>query len=330
MIRNSRLLLLGLLLVAPLAQALTPTRVATGSVHQPLFGIAFDGAEGLAVGDGGRVLASHDAGRTWQVGKPAADVGLLGVAVRGTHRIAVGQAGTVLVGTADGGWKRVPVDTGERLLGIDMNASGLAVVVGAFGTILKSTDFGETWRKVGPDWAPVFAAYVDTLGPGFAPHLYGVSIGARGQIRIVGELSTILVADAATADTPAGWQVVQHGGLHEAQADPSLFAIRLREDGVGYAVGQSGRAFVTRDGAKTWAPLELGTGAILLAVEMLGPQRVVIAGIRSLLLSEDDGRTWKPVETPDIANDWYAGAAKPGDDAVCLVGAGGKILRVAD
>ena len=327
-----RLLSLGLgLLSAAAFAASAPTRLAVGSVHLPLYDIAFDGAHGLAVGAGGQVLVTTDAGQHWRADKPASTSSLLGVAVRGAHSLAIGQSGLVMVRHGDGDWRTIKVDTTERLMGVDMNSKGLAVIVGSFGTILESADFGETWIKTAADWPSIFAANVETLGPAFAPHLYGVSVSEAGEIRVVGELSLILGSTGLGSGSVKDWRVIKRGEIVNGEADPSLFAIHIREDGVGYAVGQAGRAFRSADGGNTWAPLDIGTDAILLAAETAGPKRVLLTGIREMQISDDDGQHWQRVDAPDVVNDWYVAAAKPDEtSAVFVVGSSGKILKIPD
>ncbi|GAC1623450.1 MAG: hypothetical protein NVS9B10_08460 [Nevskia sp.] len=329
----ARLLLsVGLGLLCAVAFAATaPTRLAAGTVHLPLYDIAFDGAHGVAVGAGGQVLVSGDAGQNWRAEKPLGPSSLLGIAVRGGHSIAVGQSGLVMLRTGDADWRRVKVDTSERLMGIAMNSRGLAVVVGSFGTILESADFGETWIKTAADWPAIFAANLDTLGPAFAPHLYGVDVSESGEIRIVGELSLILASTGLAHGTASDWRVLKHGQIVNGEADPSLFGVRMRADGGGYAVGQAGRAFRTADGGRTWTALEVGSGAILLAAEVAGSKRVLLTGIREMLLSDDDGEHWQRIAAPDVVNDWYVAAAKPDESgAVFVVGSSGKILKIPD
>src|SRR5271170_1631829 len=74
--------------------------VVTGTAHQALFAVAFDGGRGAAVGAGGQILLTDDGGKNWHASKDSGTttLSLLGVDVVGGTKIAVGQAGLVLVG----------------------------------------------------------------------------------------------------------------------------------------------------------------------------------------------------------------------------------------
>ena len=76
-----------------------------GIPHDALYDICFDGETGLAVGLAGTVLASADAGLTWQPGTPITDKALLGVSCSGKTSIAVGQSGTILTKSDGGDWQ---------------------------------------------------------------------------------------------------------------------------------------------------------------------------------------------------------------------------------
>ena len=319
--------LLSCLVSLSVAAAAPPTVLIHGIPHQALFDLAFDGAQGIAVGAGGQILRSGDAGKTWTAERSPITLGLLGVALRGGHSIAVGQTGSVLVRNGAEPWREVKVDNAERLLSVDLNASGLAVAVGSFGTVLKSTDYGETWTSIAPDWPRYFVAEKDTLGEGFSPHVYGVSVSDSGRVLIVGELSMIL----ARAPGGSAWTLVHRGTLVDGRPDPSLFNIKLRGDGSGFAVGQAGAVLRTRDDGASWTRLDSGSPAILLGIEAGGSGHVLVTGIREVIVSDNDGDSWTPIHAPDIKSGWYSAVAKPAGAPYALaVGHAGTILSIPD
>ncbi|HEX4870967.1 MAG TPA: photosystem I reaction center subunit IX, partial [Nevskiaceae bacterium] len=115
---------------APKAAELSAIR--TGIPHEALFSAAIQGNDGLAVGAGGSILSSADGGLTWTPEKAPTELSLLGVGMGGRHRVAVGQMGVILV-KEDAGWVSVDSGTQERLMAVDVHASGLVVVAGSFG-----------------------------------------------------------------------------------------------------------------------------------------------------------------------------------------------------
>ncbi len=286
--------------------------VLTGTVHQALFAIAFDGDLGVAVGAGGEVQESTDRGATWNPVEPApADLALLGVGVSGQRALAVGQSGLMLSRSADGQWSKVDSGAKSRLFSVRLNSKGMAVAVGAFGTVLVSEDGGQNWRALTLDWT-IYAA------DGMEPHLYAAALNEDGAITIAGEFGLILRSN----DAGASWQVLHKG-------DASLFGMQLREDGIGYAVGQSGAILRTDDNGANWTTLDSGTEALLLSVNAESSGRVVVTAMRDMIYSADHGASWKHVPAPEISDAWYSGIAQANKDAAVLaVGQAGQIVRL--
>jgi photosystem II stability/assembly factor-like uncharacterized protein len=303
----------------------TPVAVVSGIPHEALFAIDFDGQTGFAVGAGGEILRTTDGGATWMREASPSALALLGVAVRGERAIAVGQMGLVLVRGDDGRWFEVDSGTQERLFAVDLNAQGVALAVGAFGALLRSTDHGQTWLMSAPEWAGTFADTAGRLGDFFEPSMYGVQIADDGRAWAVGELALVLRSE----DGGENWKVGHAGESRVDGVDPTLFGLAMRADGSGVAVGQEGYMLVSRDGGESWTAAERPTHANLLSVSSSADGVIVATGMRDMLISRDDGRSWQPVRGEDIATGWYSGAARPsGSGAPLVVGNAGRILRL--
>jgi photosystem II stability/assembly factor-like uncharacterized protein len=303
----------------------TPVAVVSGIPHEALFAIDFDDQIGIAVGAGGEILRSTDGGKSWMREAAPRRLALLGVAVRGERAIAVGQMGAVLLRSADGRWTEVDSGTQERLFGVDLNAQGVALAVGAFGALLRSTDGGETWAPAAPEWTGTFKDTAGRLGDFFEPSMYGVQISDDGQAWVVGELALVL----RSTDAGASWQVGHAGESSVDGVDPTLFGLSMRADGSGVAVGQEGYVLLSDDGGASWRSIERPTHANLLSVHGSADGVVVATGMREMLFSRDGGTSWQPVRGEDIATGWYSGAARPGNgSAPLVVGNAGRILRL--
>ncbi len=287
--------------------------ITSGTAHQALFAIAFDQQKGFAVGAGGEILETSNSGKNW---KAADDVptplALLGVSTSRGRAIAVGQSGTVLLKEGNGAWKKVDSGSQGRLFSVSLNSKGRAVAVGEFGTVIKSEDNGETWTTLTPDWKGV-------ADEGVQPHVYAASVDEDGSITIVGEFGMI----QHSTDDGASWKLVHKG-------DASLFAIDMRVNGVGYAVGQASSVLRTSDHGATWTEVNPHGGeAVLLGVRSLASGKVYVTGMRDMLLSDDDGKTWRHGIGGDSATTWYQGVSMPGgSDVVLAVGHSGKIIRI--
>lgn len=289
--------------------------LAQGVAHDALFAIAIDGNQGIAAGAPGKIMDSSDGGKTWSAGKDVpTPMAMLGVDLKDGHAIAVGQMGSIYLRSGNGAWSKAESGTSERLMNVALNRRGQAVAVGAFGTLLRSSDFGKSWQLVPMDWKPFLNA--DQADQGIQPHLSAVHVGEDGAITVAGEFSLIL----RSTDEGASWTALNRG-------DAAIFAIDLRSDGVGYAVGQDGLILRTADGGASWAVLPSGgSKSNLLGVRSVGDQ-VVVSAMHDMLVSRDNGQSWQRVRSPDVQAGWYSGVAL-GGQSFMTVGFTGRIVRV--
>jgi len=289
--------------------------VHQGIVHDALYDVCFLGQSGLAVGLAGTVLATEDAGKTWQDGSAGVADALLGVSCGQSTSIAVGQAGLIMRKEGDGDWVKVDSGTDQRLLSISANESGLAVIVGGFGAVLKSTDGGVSWTTLSFDWETILNDFLE-------PHVYDVSVSADGIITLIAEFDLVM----RSVDQGDTWEIVND------KSDGSLFALHFRDADTGFAVGQNGKVIKSTDGGVTWNVMPSVTKENLLDVWSSGNQ-VLISGIRTLLRSRDDGQTWESITEGDVAVQWYQAvkgtqASDTGDDSVVMVGHSGRVIKI--
>ena len=305
-----------LLTVAVGLQAETAPRsitiVADGTVHRPLYGIDFhdDLKHGIAVGARGTVITTDDGGRNWVSGRLDTPLSLIDVAVQGDRRITVGQMGSIWVNDSGEAWRAVESGTEERLMAVDMNATGLAIAVGSFDLILLSYDGGETWEESPLQLAPHVEGFYD-------PHLYDVQVNPDGSALIVGEFGLIL----RTVDEGRNWDIV-HQGI------ASLSGVHVRTDETGFAVGQDGAVLRTTDGGQTWTSLDTPTSGNLLGVWSTADGRATVSGMRYMIVSDDDGENWWPVTDAEVNTNWYGKMAAT-DSGFIAVGHSGRVIRVA-
>jgi photosystem II stability/assembly factor-like uncharacterized protein len=307
---------LGVVLLAGLAlgaQAMPPAPVVvrSGTAHEMLFDLAFDGDRGLAVGAYGAILASDDGGKAWQPARAKdVSVALLGASINNGRCLAVGQGGAMLVSDDCRQWQSLAPVTEARLMAVSLNRHQLAVAVGAFGTVLRSHDNGHHWEALSLDWGQ--------LNPdGFEPHLYDVHVADDGVITLVGESGLIL----RSADG-ANWRVVHHGG-------PSLFGLSVVGNRA-YAVGQAGLVLASDDGGDTWRAHATGGAALLTGVWTDGRGWVVVSGVNTLIESSNGGVDWHPVGPKPQASLVAVSAAARGTGSarVMTVGTAATVLEL--
>lgn len=307
--------------------------IAEGVRQERFFGMDFHGDKGIVVGSFGQVMVTEDGGETWVEEQAPTDLALLAVALNGNGAIAVGQQGLVLLRSPDGKWEEVSVDTDERLLNVAVNRHGRAVIVGAFGTLLASTDGGHNWADVAPNWAQLAeAANVpsDATGATAEPSMYDAKVFDDGVMLIVGELAYVLRSEDGgqswaftnfAEPTPAGTEGT-------ASAAPTLNDIQVREDGTGFAVGQSGVVFKTTNFGRSWEKLSTPLSGInLLAVASRDSGAVIAVGMRAAISSEDDGESWQKLDALDLDINWYSAIqVAPDASQMLAVGHSGRII----
>lgn len=308
-------LLLGMCGSAFGATAGEPSVVFSGLPHDAFFSVSFEGREGIAVGDFGLVVETRDGGRTWvRQARPPTDRALLAVARKAGRCLAGGQDGLIFAAEDCRHWRQVPRVTGGRILGIDVNADGMAYAVGGFGTLLKSTDWGTSWQVLKPDWR--------ALAPdGVEPHLYDVHVADDGEVTIVGEFEMVMHSH----DAGAHWNLLRKGRR-------SLFGLQVLEDGDIYAVGQEGLILRSTEDGHSWTELESGTTSILTGIWASPDGRIVASGMYTILHSSDGGASWHVDRSARALTGWHQaiGGIEQGDGRlqVVLVGFGGSILAV--
>jgi photosystem II stability/assembly factor-like uncharacterized protein len=300
--------------------------------HDRLYSVAFDGDFGEAVGESGLVLESTDGGKTWQHEvKAPTELAMFSVAISGSRSIAGGQEGLILVRDGRKSWRKIGAVTDQRLLRVSLNKNGLAIAVGAFGTLLKSTDNGDSWTELKPAWAALYktATTSDFVAARDEPTLYVAKVFDDGSILIGGEYGQL----NRSTDGGKTWTAVFKA--QSASSDltpPSLFGMHLRDDGTGYAAGQDGLIIMTADGGKTWAQLDAHSPASLFDIDSTPDGHVYAVGMRSGLFSADAGKTWQSIKALDLSLNWYSGLGHGSGavgDSMIAVGHSGRVLELA-
>jgi photosystem II stability/assembly factor-like uncharacterized protein len=231
----------------------------------------------------------------------------------------------ILVRNSNGEWRKVESGTEERLFSVDINNSGYAIAGGSFGTILRSVDGGRSWEFVSPSWQGIFDDPDNRLGGLFDPSIYGVKVSETGRAWVVGELALVMNSD----DKGLNWTVRNAGGSSEDGVSPTLSAIDIRQDGVAFAVGQEGFMLKSNDYGITWETLQPFTHQNLLGVKIKLNGLIVAPGMRDILMSNDDGESWRSVEGLDIQTGWYGSVAIPDSrEGAFVVGNSGNIIKL--
>lgn len=156
-------------------------------------------------------------------------------------------------------------------------------VAGSNGTVLETTDGGETWKALAP--RPTEDTIRDIY---FADAQTGWIVCERDmyKLRTVDESRTYLMK---TVDGARTWQKVNLAG-----ADARLVRAIFTEGGRAWAFGEAGVLYSTSDGGASWARRPSPTRYLLLGGTFLDSERGWLVGARSTILQTfDGGETWR-------------------------------------
>jgi photosystem II stability/assembly factor-like uncharacterized protein len=195
-------------------------------------------------------------------------------AVRNSNHAAAGPSGR------QWHWQN-PLPQGNDLHGASFVDADTGTVVGAYGTIVRTTDGGSTWT---------------IQSSGTTENLWAVSFTDATNGTAIGEARTIL----RTTDAGAHWVSQVSGTTFE------LRGVSFTDANNGTAVGAVGTILRTTDAGNTWVPQTSGTKYDLWGVSFtdantgtaVGGTPLVDEGI--ILRTTDGGNTWVPQSNPGV------------------------------
>ena len=217
-----------------------------------------DARHGIAVGHGGTVLTSDDAGSSWTRrldGRAAAQIALQAAQASGDERAL--KAARQLV--ADG--------PDKPLLDVLAFDAQRAIVVGAYGLAFATADGGQTWSS--------WSARLDNPK---GLHLYAAR--ARGnQIVIAGEQGLLLASeDGGSTFTRL---TVPYNG--------SFFTLELPADGEIVVAGLRGNVWRSTDAGARWAQVALPMPVSITGSALRNDGSLLLVNQAGVVLSGRDG-----------------------------------------
>jgi len=236
----------------------------------------------------GSFVRSTDGGVTWTVGAPVDGRSHL-VAVSADVVLAWGRAGAYpdyddrLFRSSDAG--QTWTDLGE-VMDPGAFASSFAFAVPDPQTVVASDGAGNMYHSsdAGQTWAQAFAS------PGIQPSFLGSAVPAFAD-PLTGYFGYGAGFVIKTVDGGASWTQISSGS-GESLNDIDRFA-----DDTLIAVGDNGTV-LTSSGTIPWTLHERFTASHVQAVQVIGPQEVVVVDETSRVYSSDDGGvTWTTAAT---------------------------------
>ncbi|MDP1654323.1 MAG: YCF48-related protein [Rhodocyclaceae bacterium] len=262
----------------------------------------------VTVGEHGYIFVSDNEGDIWRQVPTATDATLTSVAFADARLgLAVGHD-AIILRSADGGnsWKEVFRDPQQLrpLLRVMFADKQRAIAIGAYGAFFESMDGGATWaeRKISEE----------------DRHFNALTRLADGTLLLAGEAGTLL----RSGDGGTQWEklVSPYSG--------SFFGLLPLKQGGVLAFGMRGNIFRSEDRGASWQAAVSDSGNALFG-GLANDDLIVLVGQNgTVLVSRDDGRTFKRVASQ--ASRTLSAVQRPlsGGDEVLVFGEGGA-TRIA-
>lgn len=194
------------------------------------------------VGGDGAIVRTADGGASWTtVAGTTVDFTGVATTLDGSDAIAVADDGSIWQIDATGATSVHHADGPLHAVALAVHG-GQAIAVGADGRMLASEDAGASWLE---------------LDSTTDRDLHAVRVAHDGGLAVaVGEAGIVVRASAQTVEA-----------IEWPDAEFGLYALHLRHDGRGQAVGGNGVVLSTDDAGLTWTSLSLPTTATLRGVD---------------------------------------------------------------
>jgi photosystem II stability/assembly factor-like uncharacterized protein len=289
-----------------------------------LHAVAFSAGTGYAVGDGGTVLATSNAGATW--------TGLTTGTAATLERVQVLNASTVVIGGNEGCVTRISVDGGQifrRIFGVAESDCEEPVAAFSFvspqvgflllknGSVEATSDGGETFsRKTGLPGTAASSGGGALLGTDI--HFSSASTG----IAFVRDPNTGTSAAYVTPDGGVSWTPVT------VPASSRITSVQYIDPEHAYAIGPE-TLLRSKNGGETWATEPIAKGNSFNSIDCSSAVNCIltVTGGNELIETTDGGAT-DTVKT--ISSALLYGAGYASSKQLVAVGANGATVRSSD
>ncbi|OGU55254.1 MAG: hypothetical protein A2V66_10950 [Ignavibacteria bacterium RBG_13_36_8] len=259
---------------------------------------------GIALGDSGVVLTTHDNGNTWMRFDTIKSYSFYDAYFQenGKSFIVGEKSRFYYCENYLSSWQPLKLNDEYTLFKVYFNNLLNGYVLGGNGLILRTTDSGTNWRQVQSNTNNI---------------LYDVKFINDDIGYIVGWNGTVL----KTVDKGNSWHKI------ESFTNKYLKSIDFWDDELGLIVGGGGSIFKTNNGGENWDLIHIEQTIGLHKVKFLSEAYIVILGSKgTLMISKNGGDHWNEIETKIFTqlNDLTINKA----GRIFIVGANGVILKV--
>jgi photosystem II stability/assembly factor-like uncharacterized protein len=172
---------------------------------------------------------------------------------------------------AQGNWEQMlpPGPTSNQMVALYFVDENTGWSVGEHGTILKTTDGGESWRLIQIPWMTYL------LDIFFVNDSIGYSVGQDGLI-------------IKSLDGGESWVQLENQYIN------NLNRIIFKDENTGWAIGEKGLILFTNDGGENWVQQLSNVGEDLFGICFIGESDICIAGDNfTILKSTIDTDSWQ-------------------------------------
>ncbi|HEX7297279.1 MAG TPA: YCF48-related protein [Pyrinomonadaceae bacterium] len=230
---------------------------------------------------------------------------------------------TARVTAQTSGWAKQPAGTMAWLHGVFFLDPNRGWVAGSKGTLLFTSDGGKTWQaKAGVPSDVLRDIY-------FADEQNGWLVCERNlyDLKEKEEPRTYLMK---TTDGGEHWERIDIKGI---DVDILLVRAVFLRNGRGWAFGEGGSIFTTRNGGANWDRLTSPTRHLLLGGAFVDDDRGWLVGAGATIIqTADGGQTWNVSKLPQAIEDAvrFSAASFVDNRLGWAVGSGGAIYRTVN
>ncbi len=321
-----------------------------GSIIEPLYATQFTTSTiGWAIGEGGKILKTTDAGTTWSNHPSPTTNDLFGIHfISPSIGFIVGAQGTIYK-TTNGGtnWIYSTPITSSILYNIYFYNSNLGWIVGTSGKILATTNGGTTWElKTSGTTQNLYTIQFISPTVGYAVGSFGMLIKSTdgGNSWQSQSSSTDFSLYSMHFITPSrGWAVGSWGAtvattdggftwaIQSSETYNDLYAVRFASSSVGWAIGDFGTIIKTTNGGTNWFPISTGNKNILYGIHFSsGTNGLAVGEEGTIIRTTNGGNAWTKYPSGVSPSLFLYGVFMSNDNIAWVVGDSAIILKTTN
>lgn len=205
---------------------------------------------------------------------------------------------------SDGPWTSKPVTSSEDLMSLDCSQGGDYWIAASFGTILKSSDHGDSWTE--------FSTGDDLI-------LTTVKFTSADTGYAFGEYGTVL----KTVDRGATWEAL-------APIPDEIYPLtaELKNDSEWWVGGLNGLILTSKDAGQTWTREDSGTASPIYKFTLADGKLFALGEFGTIRVQSEGSTKWaRDAASQSIRS--YLRASAATDNGLIVGGGLGSYLRIA-